>query len=170
MTSLSHMPSLRDLCHLISREEDACRSLLETVEEERIAIRRLAVAEFHPINCKRLAALESLQRMAGESNELVRRLAVRFGLPETTTLQGFMDHLTASESADLRAQHRSFMAIAKSVRAEIAHNAVLIDGIRGLLDRALSSGSMIVPGQDVYGSDGRRAQSSGTNVLIYQQG
>jgi flagellar biosynthesis/type III secretory pathway chaperone len=164
------MPMVFDLCRLISREEAACRSLLETVQEERTAIRRLAITEFYPINCRRLAILESLQVLAQESNELVGRLIAGFGLPETTTLEDFIDRLTEPESADLRARHRSFIAIAKSVRAEIAQNAVLIEGIRGLVDQALSAGTTVVPGQDLYAADGQSSCAGRLNVLIHQRG
>ncbi|MDH5667246.1 MAG: flagellar protein FlgN [Nitrospira sp.] len=170
MTPLSPMPDLIDLCRHLSREEAVCRSLLETVQEERLAIRRLDIAEFHPINCRRLALLESLQQLAQESDQLVRQLAVRFGFPQTTSVQSLMDHLTVAESADLRAMHRSFMGTAKVVRDEIAQNAVLIEGIRGLIDQALSAGSEGLSERDGYGSDGRRAQTTSGNILLYQQG
>jgi hypothetical protein len=170
MDSLSHATALVDLCRQLGREEDACRALLETVQEERAAIRRLAIAEFHPINCKRLAVLESLQRLSQETDGMVRSLAAKVGLPPTTSLQGCMDRLGPEESLDLRARHVSFMEAAKTVRAEIGQNAVLIEGIRGLIDQALSAGSAAVPGQDGYGSDGRRMRTPSANVLLYQQG
>jgi hypothetical protein len=170
MTPLSHMPTLIDLCRHLSREEAVCQSLLETVQEERLAIRRLAITEFHPINCTRLALLESLQQLAQESDDLVGRLAAQFGFPLTTSVQSLIDRLTAAESAELRARHRSFMETAKVVRDEIARNAVLIEGIRGLIDQALSAGSEAVSEQDGYGSDGRRALAPSANVLLYQQG
>ena len=170
MTSISHMPTLGDLCRHLNREEAVCRSLLETVQEERLAIRRLAIIEFHPINCRRLALLESLQQLTQERDDLVRRLAVQFGFPEAASVQHLMDRLTAAESADLRARYRSFMETAKVVRDEIARNAVLIEGIRGLIDQALSAGSEAMSGQDGYGSDGRRALAPSANVLLYQQG
>ncbi|MDH5641019.1 MAG: flagellar protein FlgN [Nitrospira sp.] len=170
MTSLSHSPTLVDLCRHLSREEVVCRSLLETVQEERLAIRRLAIIDFHPINCKRLTLLESLQQLAQESDDLVRRLAAQFGLSQTTSLQNLMDRLSVPESAELRARHRSFMETAKMVRDEIAQNAVLIEGIRGLIDQALSAGSEAVSREDGYGSDGRRALAPSANALLYQQG
>lgn len=170
MDSLSHATALVDLCRQLSREEDACRALLETVREERAAIRRFAIEEFHPINCKRLAVLESLHRLAQETDGLVRSLAATVGLSPTTSLQGFMDRLAPEESLDLRARHVSFMHIAKTVRAEIGQNAVLIEGIRELIDQALSAGSAAVPGQESYGSDGRRTRTPSANILLYQQG
>lgn len=170
MTTLSPMFTLVDLCRHLSREEGVCRTLLETVHEERLAIRRLAMAEFHSINCKRLALLELLQQLAQESDDLVRRLAAGFGFPQTASVQGLLDQLEPAESAELRASHRSFLDMAKLVRSEIAQNAVLIEGIRGLIDQALLAGNDVVSGQDGYGSDGRRAQTLAANVLLYQQG
>src|SRR5512140_2521995 len=81
-------PTIPALCRLLDREEAACQILLETVLEERAAIRDLAVTEFHPINCKRLAVLESLQALGQEREVLVRQIALQHGLDPMTTIQG----------------------------------------------------------------------------------
>jgi hypothetical protein len=158
------------LCQLLGREEAACRALLETVQEERTAIRTLAITEFHTINCKRLAILESLQTLAQERDLLVQYIAQRHRLRQTTTIHALIDRLTASESADLRTCYNSFMSIAKMVRAEIKHNVVLIEGIRGVVDQALSSGTKIVPGHDLYDNEGRSSTALPVNAFIHQQG
>lgn len=159
-----------NLCHLLNREEAVCRSLLETVQEERTAIRTLAITEFHAINCKRLAILESLQTLAQERELLVQQMAQLHGLAQPTTIHALIDRLAASESADLRTCYNSFMSIAKMVRAEIKHNVVLIEGIRGVVDQALSSGTKIVPGHDLYDNEGRSSTASPVNAFIHQQG
>jgi len=164
------MPTLADLCQHLRREEAICRSLLETVHQERLAIRQLALVEFHPINCKRLILLESLQQLVQESDDLIRRIAVRFGFPQTTSAQSLIDRLGAAEALDLCESHRSFMKTAKLLREEIAQNAILIEGFRGLINQALSAGSEAVSEHDGYGSDGRLAQALPPTVLLYQQG
>jgi len=170
MPSGTLTPTTLKLCQLLDREEAACQSLLETVQEERAAIRTLAVTEFHSINCKRLAILESLRTLAEERDALVLHIAQCLGFSQTTTIHGLIDRLTASESADLRARYNSFISIAKMVRAEIKHNVVLIEGIRGVVDKALSVGTETVPGLDVYNSDGQRSNAGAANALIHQQG
>ena len=169
MSSGTLAPTTLALCQLLDREAAACRSLLETVQEERTAIHTLAITEFHSINCKRLVILESLQMLEHERLGLVQSIAQRHGLAQTTTIQTLIDRLGAA-SADLRARYDSFIEIAKMVRAEIAHNVVLIEGIRGVLDKALTAGSKIVPGLDVYNSDGQRSDAASVNVLIHQRG
>jgi len=163
-------PTITSLCRLLDREETACHTLLETVLEERAAIRNLAVTEFHPINCKRLVVLESLQTLAQEREALVRRIAVQQAFDPATTIQGLIDQLAASESIGLRERYDSFMSIVKMVRAEIKHNVVLIEGIRGVLDQALSAGATIAPGLDVYNGEGQRSRAATANLLIHQQG
>ncbi len=159
------------LCQLLGREEAACQSLLETVQEERAAIRTLAITEFHSINCKRLAILEALQTLAQERDILVQHMAQLHGLSRTsTTIHALIDRLRDSESTELRVRYNTFISIAKMVRAEIKHNVVLIEGIRGVVDKALSAGTNIVPGLDLYNNDGHASTSPPINALIHQQG
>lgn len=159
--------NLRQLLH---REEAACQALLDTVQEERAAIRTLAITEFHPINCRRLEILESLQTLAQERDLLVQQMARLCGLGSAATIHAVIDRLTGPESAELRARYHSFMSIAKVVRTEIKHNVVLIEGIRGVVDQALTSGTPIVPGHDLYNNDGHSAAVSSVNAFIHQQG
>jgi hypothetical protein len=163
-------PTIPMLCQLLDREEAACQSLLETVLEERAAIRKLAVTEFHSINSKRLAILESLRSLAGEREVRVRQIAQLHGFAQETTIHGLIDRLGIPESSDLRTRYSSFMSTAKMVRAEIKHNVTLIEGIRGVLDQAISAGTTIVPGLDVYNGDGQRSRAATANLLIHQQG
>lgn len=159
------------LCRLLMREEAACRSLLETVQEERAAIRTLAITEFHGINSKRLAILECLQALAEERTLLVQQCAQDHGLPPSASaLPMLIDELNGPESHELRAHYRTFLSTAKSVREEIKQNVVLIEGIRGVVDKALSAGTRIVPGQDLYNQDGQSSALSPTNALIHQRG
>jgi FlgN protein len=158
------------LCRLLDREEAACRALLETVQEERTAIRTLAITEFHGINSRRLAILDSLRTLAQERDGLVRDLAQCLSLPPATTIHGLIDRLASGDSTHLRTSYNSFMAIAKTVRAEIKQNVVLIEGIRGVVDQALSAGAKIVPGLDLYNSGGHCAGAGSANLLIHQQG
>lgn len=159
------------LCRLFMREEAACRALLDTVAEERVAIRTLAIAEFHPINCRRLAILESLQALADERASLVQRLAAITGLPpDTATIHTIVDRARGPESDELRTRYTAFLATAKQVRDEIKQNVVLIENIRGVVDRALTAGTKIVPGLDLYTNDGRSAAVTPVNTVIHQRG
>ena len=163
-------PTIPALCRLLDREGAACHTLLETVLEERVAIRNLAVTEFHPINSKRLVVLESLQALAQEREALVRQVALQQAFDPATTIQGLIDLLAAPESIGLRERYNSFVSIVKMVRAEIKHNVVLIEGIRGVLDQALSAGAAIAPGVDVYNGNGQHSRAASANLLIHQQG
>ncbi|MBH0193093.1 MAG: hypothetical protein HP492_15300 [Nitrospira sp.] len=170
MSVSTHAPTIPALCRLLDREGAACHTLLETVLEERDAIRNLAVTKFHPINCKRLVVLESLQALAQEREALVRQIAVQQAFDPATTIQGLIDRIAASESIGLRERYNSFVSIVKMVRAEIKHNVVLIEGIRGFLDQALSAGAAIAPGFDAYNGEGQHSRTATANLLIHQQG
>lgn len=162
---------ISQLCRLFTQEEAACRALLETVAEERVAIRTLAIAEFHPINCRRLAILESLQALAEERALLVQRLATAEGFPpDISALRRFIDRSTGPGSDELRTRYTAFLATAKLVRDEIKQNIVLIEGIRGVVDRALGAGTTIVPGLDLYTHDGRSSTVTPVNAVIHQRG
>ncbi len=167
---LSGSPTLRDLCRLLEREEEACQALLDTVHQERAAIRTLAVTEFHSINCRRLTVLESLQRLTDERQSFVQRFAREQGLSSPTgSLYNILDRVGEATAGPLRTQYNGYMATAKLVRQEIAHNVTLIEGIRGVVEQVLSAGARAVPGSDLYGQGGRAAQVPQGTILLQQQ-
>lgn len=171
MRSGSTVPITTALCNLLAQEESACRSLLETVQEERRAIRTLAITEFHTINGKRLAVLEQLRVLARECDLLVQQFAQTEGSPQSSlSLQRVIDLLTDHHSNELRGQYKRLMAAAKLVREEIKQNVVLIEGIRGFIDSALSAGKKVVPGLDLYNGGGQSTSVLPTTALFYQQG
>jgi flagellar biosynthesis/type III secretory pathway chaperone len=171
MPTPTFLPAITQLCRLLHQEEAACHQLLETVQAERAAIRTLAITEFHSINCRRLSILESLQSLANEREQLVQEVVAHYGLPSvTTSIQDLIDHVQNAASEDLRAAYRSYMTVAKTVRDEIKQNVVLIEGIRGVVDQALSTGTPVVSGMDLYAADGQSFVAGRVNVLIHQQG
>jgi hypothetical protein len=155
---------------MLEQEEEACQALLDTVHQERAAIRTLAVTEFHPINCRRLAVLESLQRLTDERQFLVQRLAREQGVSSPTgSLYDILDRVGDATVGAVRARYNGYMATAKLVRQEIAHNVTLIEGIRGVVEQVLSAGARAVPGSDLYGQGGRVAQAPPGTVFLQQQ-
>ena len=171
MPTSTFLPTITKLCRLVHQEEAACHQLLETVHAERAAIRTLAITEFHSINCRRLSILESLQSLANEREQLVQEVVAHYGLPSvTTSIQDLIDHAQNAASEDLRAAYRSYMTVAKTVRDEIKQNVVLIEGIRGVVDQALSTGTPVAPGMDLYAADGQSFVAGRVNVLVHQQG
>ena len=171
MSTSTFLPVIAQLCRLLRQEEATCRQLLETVHTERAAIRTLAITEFHSINCRRLSVLESLQSLANERQRLVQELAGYYGLqPGTVSIQELIDQIGDPSSGDLRAVYRSYMTVAKTVRDEIGQNVVLIEGIRGVVDQALSTGTPVSPVKDLYAADGQSVTTGRVNMLIHQQG
>jgi hypothetical protein len=155
---------------MLEQEEEACQALLDTVHQERAAIRTLAVTEFHPINCRRLAVLESLQRLTDERQSLVQRFAREQGVSSPTgSLYDILDRVGDATVGAVRARYNGYMATAKLVRQEIAHNVTLIEGIRGVVEQVLSAGARAVPGSDLYGQGGRAAQAPPGTIFLQQQ-
>ena len=166
----SGTPTIFDLSRLLEREEEACRALLGTVHQERAAIRTLAVTEFHSINCQRLAVLESLQRLTDERQSLFQRFAGEQGLSNPAiSLHEVLDRVGDPMAGTLRARYNDYVATAKLVRQEIAHNVTLIEGIRGVVEQVLSVGARAVPGSDLYGQGGRAAQTPQGTAFFQQQ-
>jgi hypothetical protein len=171
MPTSTFLPTITKLCRLVHQEEAACHQLLETVHAERAAIRRLAIIEFHSINCRRLSILESLQSLANERQQFVQELVAHYGLQSvTTSIQELIAHVHDAASEDLRVAYRSYMTVAKTVRDEIKQNVVLIEGIRGVVDQALSTGTPVAPGRDLDTAGGQSFVAGPVNVLIHQQG
>lgn len=163
------VPTAENLCQLLNEEEAACCQLLDTVQEERTAIRALEIHRFHGINCRRLSILELLQALADSRQHLLRELAGRHGLPPETSIPQLVDHLQATSNT-LRSCYQRYIERAKSVREEIRQNAALIEGIRGVIDQALSTRPAGEPGQDLYTAVGQSIAAGRTNILIHQQG
>lgn len=162
-------PPIARLCRVLDQETSACQSLLDTVHEERAAIRTLAITEFHGINCRRLAILETLQSLADERQRLVQEWAGRQGWPQITSVHHVLDRL-ADAPAELRSGYHRYMSVARLVRDEIKQNVVLIEGIRGVVNQALSTGTTVLPGQELYTPAGQSANTAPVNVLLHQQG
>ena len=162
-------PTADQLCRLLNEEEAACCQLLETVQDERSAIRALEIHRFHEINCRRLSILELLQTLADSRERLVQQLAGHQRLPPETSLHQLVDHLQL-RSTELRSCYQRYIERAKTVREEIKHNATLIEGIRGVIDQALSTHPVGEAGQDLYTAAGQAVAAGRTHVLIHQQG
>jgi hypothetical protein len=114
--------------------------------------------------------LESLQRLTDERQSLVQRFAGEQGFSGPTgSLQDVLDRIGEAAAGALRAQYNGYMATAKLVRQEIAHNVTLIEGIRGVVEQVLSAGARAVPGSDLYGQGGRAAQTPQGTAFFQQQ-
>jgi flagellar biosynthesis/type III secretory pathway chaperone len=155
------------LRQLLCEEEATCRQLLETVYEERTAIRTVDITRFHDINCRRLSILEVLETIADARHRLVQELARLHGLSQDTSLHQLVDHLRTT-SPELLACYQGYLTQAKTVRDEIKHNAGLIEGIRGVINQALSVGSPLGEGHELYTAGGQSVAVGRTNVLIHQ--
>ena len=170
MTSVSTALSAQ-LVTILIRELASCQSLLETVEAERHAIKTLSIGDFHPINVRRLAILEQLQSIADARDQTVRRIAAALSLPDSTaSVQSLLTRWHGSEAATIRRHHETLMTNAKHVREEIKQNVVLIDGIRGFVEQALTAGASALTDSDAYNRTGKPALAHPLSAVLYQQG
>jgi flagellar biosynthesis/type III secretory pathway chaperone len=174
MLSGSTSSAIFQLEQVLVEEVTVCQSLLETVYEERKAIHSLAVMEFHAINCRRLAILEMLQRLTEKRDGLVSQLSRTYQLPESaSTLQRIIEAIEAIKDSDaetLRKQYDRFMTTARTVRDQVKQNVVLIENIRGFLDKALCAGVAGVPGLELYTNTGHNRITHAEATMIRQQG
>lgn len=170
MTSASLSDS-QTLSQILIQEHHACCALLDTVEEERRAIKALAITEFHDINVRRIAILEMLRALTESRETVVRRIAEMERLPEAaTSLQALLDRWQSPYVAGLRRSHDTLMAAAKQAREEIKHNVVLIESIRHFIEGALAAGTAPLSGADAYDRSGQRASLQSSAAMLYQQG
>jgi hypothetical protein len=171
MLSRLHSAAALELSHLIDQEDASCRALLETVEAERRAIRALAVTDFYAINARRLVTLESMQALAQARDSLVSRLARHYGLPASSaTLQEVIGAMPANDSRMLRERYDRVVTGLRHAREQIKQNEVLIENIRGFLERALSAATAAGPGLGGYDGSGRSKAASAHAMLVRQQG
>lgn len=156
---------------ILLRELACCQSLLETVEAERHAIKALAIGDFHPINVRRLAILEQLQSIGGARDQAAGRIAAALSLPDVSlSMHALLDRWHGPESTVVRRHHGTLMVLAKHVREEIKQNVVLIDGIRGFVEHALTAGASALADGNAYNRTGKPALAHSLSAVLYQQG
>lgn len=159
------------LIEILTRELAACHALLDTVEEERHAIKVLAISDFHPINVRRLAVLEQLQSIADARDRAVCEIARLVApLEAGPSLQGLLDRWRSPEASTVRRHHELLMVTAKRVREEIKQNVVLIENFRGFIEQALTAGATAMTDGKAYGRTGKPASVNPMSAVLYQQG
>lgn len=166
-----HTSDATALIDILMQEQASCDALLETVEAERQAIKSLAIAEFHPINVRRIAILEQLRSLSDARDRTVRRITEGTspnGAP--TSLQTLLDRWEGTEATMVRRQYDALLTTAKRVREEIKQNVVLIEGVRGFVEQALSAGTTVTTDAQTYGRTGKPAVAATSPIAVYQQG
>jgi xanthine dehydrogenase iron-sulfur cluster and FAD-binding subunit A len=170
MSSVSTALSAQ-LIDILFREQASCHALLETVEAERHAIKTLAIGEFHPINVRRIAALEQLRSIADARDRAVRQIADAASLPgPISSLQVLLDRWTGAEVTAIRGHYDALMVTAKRVREEIKLNVVLIENFRGFIEQALTAGATAMTDGKAYSRTGKPASANPMSAVLYQQG
>lgn len=158
------------LLHLFESEEQACHHLLETLHQERTAIKTLAVEEFHPINRRRLEILETLQKQEEERRRLTASLAAVRGMPADSSLYAVLDSRSDLDDHRLRSHYTRLMALAQSTRREVQLNAALIEGVRAFLGSALDAALKVGITDDLYTASGLFRSELSRATIIRQQG
>lgn len=164
----SVVPHLADI---LSREEAECDRLLETLRQERRAIRRLTLSDLSHINDLRFHILQSLDRIEAERRHLMDRLANGWGLPsDSMTIQTVVDRLNASGIQEVEAHHTRLADKIRSAREEITLNARLIDGIQEFIKKVLHAWTDAVPNEGIYSSSGECRPGRTGGALLRQRG
>ncbi|MEQ1792839.1 MAG: flagellar protein FlgN [Nitrospira sp.] len=159
------------LVDILLREQGSCQALLETVEAERLAIKNLAIGEFHPINVRRIAVLEQLQSIAEARDRAVSQIADAVSPTRpVSSVQMLLDRWHGSEAAGVRRQYNTLMTTAKRVREEIKQNVVLIENFRGFIEHALTAGANAMTDGNAYNKAGKPASAHPMSAVLYQQG
>ncbi|MCP9454589.1 MAG: flagellar protein FlgN [Nitrospira sp.] len=168
MNTQPHMLGGVDLLRLISEQEAVCQTLLQTMYEERQAIRSLDLERLHAVNDKRLMLLESLQRLSQEANETARTLLLQHG-DAPASFRAMGELLGQEAAAVFQTRYDSLSRMAQRVCEELKRNGSLVEAVRLVLDQTLSAARLASSGPESYGSDGRRI-SMWAHGILSQQG
>ncbi len=162
--------TIRHLTDLLVREEYLSNDLLNCLQRERSAIRRLALSEFEAVNQQRLATLSALEQVETDRQRLMGRLAESAGMSaQTVTLQAIIERLHPSSSPGLDHCYVRLAAKLRSVRQEIAFNAKLIETVQGFIGQLLSAWNETAPDDGLYSLSGTRQFQAG-GAFIEQRG
>lgn len=166
-----HTSDATELSDILIQEQAAVDALLETVEAERRAIKSLAIAEFHPINVRRIAILEQLRALSDRRDRTVQRIVhgTTANVPPAS-LHALLDGWEGGHAGSIRRRYDALLTTAKHVREEIKQNVVLIEGVRGFVEQALSAGTTLATDTQTYGRTGKPAAAATSPIAVYQQG
>lgn len=159
-----------NLLHLFELEEQACHHLIETLHQERAAIRMLAVGEFQAINRRRLEILEALQKQEKDRDRLSAALAGVRGLPADSSLYAVLDSRCDEDHCVLRAAYGRLMVVARTTHREIQLNTALIEGVRAFLRSALDAVLTAGNADKLYNAAGLCRSAITRATIIRQQG
>ncbi|MEW6246966.1 MAG: flagellar protein FlgN [Nitrospirota bacterium] len=159
------------LIDILRREEIQCDRLEATVQQERIAVRRLAIQQFAEINETRVNILQTLQALEEERSAVMGRLADDLKLDrEKMSLSVVLSRVKTPDARLLDQRLENFAATIRRVRREIALNAMMIADFQNFLYRGLRVWQDAMGGDGLYSASGRVQTAGAAAAMVMQKG
>jgi len=160
---------LRQLDHILGREEVHCEALAHNVQRERQALRTLTLTDMSEVNQQRTELLDSLHRLEAERTAWVICLAGRWNLaPSAITLTVILERLETEEAQRLEAQYTRMARKIRALRHEISINASILNSLQVFIQKALSVVRQAAAPLELYSGSGVPHQF-GTGALMFRQ-
>lgn len=160
---------LKQLDHILCREEAQCDALAHNIQRERQALRTLALTDMAEVNHQRAALLDNLLLLETERTAWVMRLADRWNLaPSAISLSVILERLETAEAQRLEALYTRMAGKIRALRHEISINAGILNSLQVFIRNGLNVVRQATVPLGLYSGSGELDQC-GTGALMFRQ-
>lgn len=161
--------ALRQLDHILGREEAHCEALALNIQRERQALRTLTLTDMAEVNHQRAGLLDDLHRLEAERTAWVMRLADRWNLaPSAISLTVILERLETAEAQRLEGQYTRMAGKIRTLRHEISINASILNSLQVFIQKGLNVVRQATAPLGLYSGSGAPHQF-GMGALMFRQ-
>lgn len=163
--------ALRQLEHILRREEVQCDALAQNIQRERQALRTLTLTDMAAVNHQRGALLDELLLLETERTAWVVRLADRCELPPSTiSLSVILERIETTEAQRLEALYTRMAGKIRALRHEISINAGILNSLQAFIRKGLNVVRQATVPLGLYSGSGEPDQCGMAPVMFRQKG
>jgi flagellar biosynthesis/type III secretory pathway chaperone len=160
---------LRQLDHILRREEAQCDALAHNIQRERQALRTLTLTDLAEVNHQRAGLLDDLHRLEADRTAWVKRLADRWNLaPSAISLTVILERLETVAAQRLEAQYTRMARKIRTLRHEISINASILNSLQAFIQKGLNVVRHATAPLGLYSGSGE-PEHYGTGALMFRQ-
>ncbi len=161
--------ALRQLDHILRREEAQCDALADNIQRERQALRALTLTDMAEVNRQRARLLDDLLLLEAERTAWVVRLADRWNLaPSAISLSVILERLESTDAQRLEVLYAGMAEKIRALRHEISINAGILNSLQAFIRKGLNVMRQATAPLGLYSESGA-PRECGVDALMFRQ-
>jgi len=161
--------ALRELDHILRREEAQCDELAHNIQRERQVLRTMTLTDMAEVNHQRAELLNGLQLLERERTAWVTRLAGHWNLaPSTLSLSVILERLETAEAHRLETLYSRMAGKIRALRHEISINAGILNSLQIFIRKGLTVVRQATAPLGLYSGSGE-PRECGMGALMFRQ-